>query len=163
MNGPLMTGFDPIYKKYSPEIYRYAFGLTLNRDEAKDIVAETFARALTAYNPDRHPTVRAFLFTIAHRLVTDYFRRRRQTLPTDLDQVAHEPQFDGDSENRDLLLQTLVFVTTLPQIEREALLLRAQGLSYEEISAALSITVNAAKVRVHRVRLKLAEWRANNN
>ena len=45
----------------------------------------------------------------------------------------------------------------LPEADRAALLLRAQGeLNYDEIACSLGITVSAAKVKVHRARLKLA-------
>jgi len=40
------------------------------------------------------------------------------------------------------------------------LLLRSDGLNYEEIAQALDISLASAKVKVHRLRLKLAEWRA---
>ena len=46
----------------------------------------------------------------------------------------------------------------LPEADRSAVLMRANGgLPYEEIAAVLRISVAAAKVKVHRARLKLAE------
>ena len=45
----------------------------------------------------------------------------------------------------------------LPEIDRAVLLMRAHDdLSYEEIAAALGISVTAAKVKVHRARARLA-------
>ena len=156
-----MTDFANIYTRYAPDIYRFVYGLTLNRRDAQDITAETFARALTAYNPERQPTVRAFLYTIAHRLVTDYHRRKRDTVETDEDSLGNDAEFDQQSEHRDLLESTFRYLNTFPQPDREAVLMRAQGLSYSEIAAAISISVSAAKVRVHRARLKLAIWKAD--
>jgi len=44
----------------------------------------------------------------------------------------------------------------LPEIDRSALLLRVmEGLPYEEIAAVLRISIAAAKVKVHRARLRL--------
>jgi RNA polymerase sigma-70 factor (ECF subfamily) len=61
-------------------------------------------------------------------------------------------QLDG----RERLEAVLHVLGQLPEGERAALLLRLdQGLSYEEIAAALGISTGAAKVRVHRARLKL--------
>jgi RNA polymerase sigma-70 factor (ECF subfamily) len=52
----------------------------------------------------------------------------------------------------------LVALQTLPEIDRAAVLLRAEeGMSYEEVAAALGISPVAARVKVHRARLKLAE------
>jgi RNA polymerase sigma-70 factor (ECF subfamily) len=47
---------------------------------------------------------------------------------------------------------------TLPEIDRAAVLLRAEeGMSYDEVAAALGISPVAARVKVHRARLKLAK------
>jgi RNA polymerase sigma-70 factor (ECF subfamily) len=52
----------------------------------------------------------------------------------------------------------LTALARLPEIDRAAVLMRADGgLPYEEIAAALQVSVAAAKVKVHRARLKLAE------
>jgi RNA polymerase sigma-70 factor (ECF subfamily) len=54
----------------------------------------------------------------------------------------------------------LAALQALPEIDRAAVLMRAEeGMSYEEIAAALGISLPAAKVKVHRARLKLAEAR----
>ena len=49
---------------------------------------------------------------------------------------------------------------TLPEIDRAALLMRAEdGMPYEEIASALGVSPVAARVKVHRARLKLAKAR----
>jgi RNA polymerase sigma-70 factor (ECF subfamily) len=54
----------------------------------------------------------------------------------------------------------LSWMQRLPEIDRAALVMRAQGeLSYEAIAAALGLSVPAARVKVHRARLKLEELR----
>jgi RNA polymerase sigma-70 factor (ECF subfamily) len=58
------------------------------------------------------------------------------------------------------LKAVLAALQTLPEIERAAVLLRAEeGMSYDEIAAALEISPVAARVKVHRARLKLAAIR----
>jgi DNA-directed RNA polymerase specialized sigma24 family protein len=58
------------------------------------------------------------------------------------------------------LAQVLLFIQTLPEIDRAALALRLQGdLSYEEIARVLGVSLAAAKVRVHRARMKLSVYR----
>ncbi len=62
-------------------------------------------------------------------------------------------------ENSDSLQIALRFIQTLPVVDRAALVLRLQDdLSYEEIAGVLNISLAAAKVRVHRARLKLNEY-----
>ncbi|MCB9367471.1 MAG: RNA polymerase sigma factor [Calditrichaeota bacterium] len=157
-----MQHFEAIYQKYAPDLYRFAYSLTLDADAAKDIAAETFARALLVYDPKRQPTVRSFLFSIAHKLTIDHLRRRGRSEDLDPDTLSLAPLFEDQTEHRDELLATLLHLRTFPELDRDAILLRAQGLGYDEISAALGVSVAACKVRVHRARLKLAEWRAKN-
>ena len=60
----------------------------------------------------------------------------------------------------DELSRTRDEIARLPEIDRSALLLRAEaGLSYEEIARTLSISAVAAKVKVHRARQRLASAR----
>jgi len=59
-------------------------------------------------------------------------------------------------EQKEELEAVLAGLQELPENDRAALLMRAlDGMSYEEIAAALNITVTAAKVKVHRARGRL--------
>jgi DNA-directed RNA polymerase specialized sigma24 family protein len=53
------------------------------------------------------------------------------------------------------------YLLTFPEVDRAALLLRADGVAYCEIANSLNITLSSAKVKVHRLRMKLVEWRGN--
>ena len=122
-------------------------------------VAETFARALTAYDPARSLLVKSFLFTFARRLVLDHARHHaRLNELTDIHPDAHS-DLAINAEIHDELQAIASFLEQFPEINRTALLMRAHGLSYSEIAQALDISQAAAKVKVHRLRLKLAEWR----
>lgn len=56
------------------------------------------------------------------------------------------------------LRHVLELVSALPEIERTALLLRcSENLTYDAIGVALGISSGAAKVRVYRARMKLAQ------
>jgi len=64
-----------------------------------------------------------------------------------------------EAEERAELEAVRRFLQTFPEVDRAALLLRADGVAYAEIAAALGISLASAKVKVHRLRLRLAEWR----
>ena len=61
-------------------------------------------------------------------------------------------------DERARLDQVMQALQDLSEGERSALLLRVDhDLSYEDVAAALDTTVGAARVRVHRARLRLAD------
>jgi len=57
---------------------------------------------------------------------------------------------------RNALAAALAALQAMPEIERARLLMRADGVPYGEISRALGVSTAAVRVKVHRVRLKLA-------
>lgn len=151
-----MTDFHAIYEKYAPMVRRLALFLCGDSLLADDITSETFVRVWTTPGPIRHETIKAYLFTIARNLYRDSLRRSRrqtvldETLP-DTHTRIHE-QMEVKSE----LQFVLAAMQELPEIDRAALLMRAQReMSYEEIAQTLGLSVGNAKVRVHRARVKL--------
>jgi RNA polymerase sigma-70 factor (ECF subfamily) len=66
------------------------------------------------------------------------------------------------AEGRIELARVLAELQQLPEVDRTVLLLRVQEeLSYQEIADAVQLSLPAVKVKIHRARLKLAQWRAN--
>ena len=156
-----MTDFHELYIRYAGDVYRFALFLCGNAAEAEDIAAETFARALTGKAPLVSATVKGYLLTIARNLHLESLRRRKRltNLPEEL--ADPQPQTDHIAGERIQLEALQAHLQTYPEVDRAALLLRADGVAYEAIGSALNISLASAKVKVHRLRLKLAEWRAN--
>jgi RNA polymerase sigma factor (sigma-70 family) len=71
--------FADLYARHYREVIRYCVVLTGSVDEADDVAAETFERALRAWNAGRWSSGRPlpWLFLIARRIVIDRARRRR--------------------------------------------------------------------------------------
>ena len=156
--------FADLYGRYSQDVFRFSYFLSGNRELAEDIAAETFARALTAKDPLRPGSVKAYLLAIARNLFLDWVRVQGRT--TSLSQEhLHTPDGKPDPETiaagRLDLAATLEALQQMPEGERAALLMAGvDGLSCEQIAAALSCSVAAVKVRVHRARLRLRELTA---
>jgi RNA polymerase sigma-70 factor (ECF subfamily) len=134
--------FETLYRTYARDVYRFSLFLSGRPDEADDITAETFVRALTSREPIRVGTVKAYLFMIARNL---YRAGRRQAARhVDLHDGMTDPSVgpEATAAGRHELLRIAARIQTLPEVDRAALIMRAQdGLTYEEISAALGITV----------------------
>ena len=153
-----MPDLEDIYRQHAPAVFRYAWGLCGNRSEAEDLVSETFFRLLTRSPRLETRTALAYLLAIARNAYLNGRRRRRPhvELPEDLAAPGRSQAEAGEQQER--LAAVLAGLAALPEGERSALLLRVDHeLSYEEIAVVLGITVGAARVRVHRARLRLLE------
>ena len=149
-----------LYRRYAPELYRFAHALSGDRAEAEDVVSETFVRAWASAESIVTSTVRGYLFTIARRVYLQRLRTRRRhtALAPELPAAGADPH--AASEARAELARVGAHLLRLKESDRAALLLHAvHGLSHAEVAAALGITPSAAKVKVHRARLALAAWR----
>jgi RNA polymerase sigma-70 factor (ECF subfamily) len=157
----LMTDFHDLYTRHAGDVYRFALFLCGDAAEAEEIAAETFARALTGKTPLASATVKGYLLTIARNLHIASLRRRKRLakLPPDIPDPRARPEHDFS--RRTELEALRAHLQTFPEVDRAALLLQADGVAYHEIANALGISLASAKVKVHRLRLKLAEWRAN--
>lgn len=155
------ASLEALYREHAAAVFRFALGLSRDRTEAEDIVAEAFARVAPRAHSVKAVTARAYLLTVARNVFLDA-RHRAGREARALSELAHERADVGAAgDDVDNLSQALRTLGALPEGERAALLLRLDhDMSYEEIAAALNISLTAAKVRVHRARLKLANARS---
>lgn len=152
--------FGSLYERYSADVLRFALYLTGSRVEAEDIAAETFARAWAASGEIRVGTVKAYLLMIARNLHLERVRAHRHTTPLEFE--VEDPRAGPETAalDQDELRAVLAALSRLPEVDRTALLMRADGgLSYDAIAAALGLSVAAVRVKVHRARRRLQELR----
>ncbi len=155
----MAVNFHELYRAYAQDVYRFAYWLCGNAQDAEDITSETFVRALTARSEIETETVKGYLLTIARNLAYKRSSREKRFVPLDADLIA--PQADPSHlvEQSMKLQSTMQFIQTLPETDRAALVLRFQNeMPYEEIAVMLNISLAAARVKVHRARLKLTEY-----
>jgi len=151
-----MEPFEEIYRRHASAVFRFAWGLCGDRTRAEDLVSETFVRLLTRAPKIRTQTALAYLLAVARNTYLTSKSKQKREVPLTDDLVA--PGLDPGERLDDQARLKIVLgaLGELPEGERAALLLRVDhDLSYEEIAAALEISVGAAKVRVHRARTRL--------
>ena len=153
-----MEEFEALYRRHASAVFRFAWGLCGDRSGAEDLVSETFVRVLTRAPKIRTQTALAYLLAVTRNTYLNGLRKRRREV--ELSEEIPAPQRDPDRQIDDQArLEAVVeALKHLSEAERSALLLRVDhDLSYEDIASALGTSVTAAKVRVHRARLKLAQ------
>ena len=157
----LALRFEELMGKYQKEIYRFTYRMTGNREDAADVLQDTFFRAFRALpRLPRRANHRAWLYRIASRSAMNLARSQkvRRTLP--LDTASHLAESNGDVEN---LMETRRLagclgdlVRALPVRQRIALLQRKyQGLSYREIAATLECSEQSARAHVYQAMTKI--------
>jgi RNA polymerase sigma-70 factor, ECF subfamily len=85
-----------LYDTYRDRVARFATGRLGDAEKAEDVTSETFEavlRNLGSYRPGTD--FEAWLFTIAHRRVTDVFRRRSRRREVELDETVLLPHRGG--------------------------------------------------------------------
>lgn len=156
-----MTDFENLYRCHAASLYRYALYLCGNRADAEDVVAETFVRAWNAPVDIRAGTAKAYLFTIARNCFLHAKRRASRQVELDEQLPDPSPGALAVAEQKERLGRVRSALGLLPELDRSALLLRAvEDMSYQEIAAALQLTVAAVKTKIHRARLRLAHLQA---
>jgi RNA polymerase sigma factor (sigma-70 family) len=133
----VLPPFERFYEEHREEILRYLRGL-LPREAAEDAWQETFLRALRAYSSLQHGRhLRAWVYTIAHRVAIDDVRRRRPQ--ASLPEWAVEDSRPAYAELADL-------TRDLPPKERVAVVLRyGYDLDYDQIGDVLESSGVAAR------------------
>lgn len=153
-----LVDFASLYREHARDVRRFALYLSGDAALADDLASEVFVRVWTARDRVDLTTVRAYLFAIVRNLFLKDRRDRGRRVPLDDRLPATEPSPEHRMTDLSDWQVVAAALRQLPEIDRAALLMRAdEGLPYEDIAAALGISVAAAKVKVHRSRLKLAE------
>jgi len=119
-------------------------------DNAADLAQDTFIRVLSAREAPTLIEPRAFLTTVAKRVLFNFYRRQdleRAYLET----LAQMPEHVAPSEeDRAIILQTLLELDQLldglpKQVKRAFLLAQLDGLTYAQIGAQLGISIATVK------------------
>jgi RNA polymerase sigma-70 factor (ECF subfamily) len=144
-----------VYQDLSPRLYQYAYRLLGNAQEAEEVTADAFHRLLLVLRAGGGPRhhLAAYLYRVAHNLVTDRFRRQP---PPDLqldDRLFAGAAFQPPETAAQHLAQAQAraALARLTPDQRLVITLRYfECLSNEETAAALGKPVGAIKALQHR-------------
>jgi len=153
VSGPLAE----LFAQYHGSLVRMLYRRTGDRDRAEEIAQETFARAVAA--PPHNP--RPWLFAVALNLLREESRttarRDRRLVLYRAEQPALHPGPDAELERQERIGRVRAALAALSERDREALLLKAEGFSYDEIAATLGLARGAIGTTLARARRRLVE------
>ena len=157
------AAFSLLVSTFQPLVFRLAFRLLCDEDEAKDMVQETFVKvwlALGKYNGEcRFST---WLYRIAYNAAVSATRKKKQeflyieegTINNVPDEKADEILCPTDDEER---TAKLIQAIDLLNVEEKVLitLFYFEEKSIEEIGEVLKLSSGNVKVKLHRTRKKI--------
>jgi len=160
--------FRQLVERHSRSVFRLAYRMTGNEQDAEDVVQETFLRA---YKQLSHYESRSSFSTWLYRIASNYsldlirMRKRHQDKRENdtadgrsvLDTVAAPaPAQDRLVFGKEVEKQVSAAMNELSDLERSAFVLRHfEGLSIEEIGSMLGTSLNATKHSIFRAVQKL--------
>jgi RNA polymerase sigma-70 factor (ECF subfamily) len=152
---------EALARQHYEPLLRFATRLCGEPVEAKDLVQDTFERALRRYDTfDPAMSARAWLYSILHNAFIDRCRRRVKTVSTESFDPPAPPAVEDEPAppawSRISTEQLRVAVDALAPDFREVYRKHAiDGRSYRDISVELGIPENTVGTRLARAREKL--------
>jgi RNA polymerase sigma-70 factor, ECF subfamily len=155
-----------IFDKYHNKVYRIAFGVVRQREEALDVVQEVFIKLFRSIKNFKG---RSHFYTYLYRMVMntaiDHKRKTGKQFMSSLDEEgSFEPSDEAEKGPERILLQkeleerVKLAMDKLPAEQKAALIFRdVEGLSYQEMAEAMGCSIGTVMSRLHYGRKRLQE------
>ncbi|MFB0527049.1 MAG: RNA polymerase sigma factor [bacterium] len=166
--------FEELVKRYEKKIYNLAYRIMGNREDASDVLQETFLQAfkkLASFKGKARFSTWLYRIAVNICLMKKRKGKRMETVSLDIpiltkkeDEIKRELRDDWSEsplatlENEEVKKNLSKAIDSLPEEYRTVFLLRGlNGLSNEEVANVLKISLPAVKSRLHRARLFLRD------
>ncbi len=167
--------FELLVRRYSQELFRFAYRLLGSPAAAEDIVQETFLQVhLSMERFDVSRRFRPWVFTIAANKARDYLRSQKRRPEVPLDAVADGSSDGGPSfseflsgrsvgpavalEREERSSRVRQLVEQLPPHLKEVLVLGYyHGFAYKEMANVLDVPIGTIKSRLHSAVTKMGD------
>lgn len=155
--------FGMLYERYIDRIFNYVYYRTGNVNDAEDLTARVFQRAMNhiVNYTDRGVPFSAWLYRIAHNLVANWHRdrSRRQEIPiSDAPLVAKGDAPEASMVHTEQQEALLRLIRSLPSERQTLLILKfVEHYSNAEIGEIMGRSEGAVKSLYHRTLLALRD------
>jgi RNA polymerase sigma-70 factor (ECF subfamily) len=162
--------FQVLVAAHRAGLWRVAYRLTGNRDDAEDLLQESLIEAFQAFGRFQMGTAfERWVYRIMTRTFIDKFRRRKRLGSVPLEEISRHGQmsqladFSMDpqqiSERTEWSEPVQAALSRLaPAFRAVVIMCDAEGLSYEEASRVLACPMGTVRSRLHRARDQLRSW-----
>lgn len=158
VTGKNKADFSQLYEEYYDRVYKYAYTILLNREDAEDVVAETFTAAYAFYNSfdPAKASFATWITRIAHNKAINLLKSAAYSKRAEMPEYYDVPAL---TEGADITAETnaavLYLYSKLNGSEREFLNLRyAMGMKDGEIAELMGLPVKTVNKRYQRLLAK---------
>ena len=163
--------FDNEFMPHIDSMYNFAYRLTYDEDDAKDLVQDTFLKSYRFINSFQKGTnAKAWLFRILKNSFINDFRKKSNE-PNKVDYQEVEGYYNSDSTDKsittDLRVDTVkgmmgdeisnALNSLAVDFRTVIILCDLEGFTYEEMAKILDIPIGTVRSRLHRARNLLKE------
>lgn len=163
--------FRVLIRQYQGKLFSIAYGITLDREESRDIVQDVFLKVYRKIHDFREESkLSTWLYRITVNACLNWQRRWKRRFrwhhqPLERDVAGDSPELRADDAYPGKLYEQKEFeskmweqLKALPEKTRAVFVLKEmQGLSYDEIARTLNIKKGTVSSRLFYVRKKLGE------
>jgi len=155
-----------IFDQYHKKVYRIAYGVVRQREDALDIVQEVFIklfRSIKKFKGRSH--FYTYLYRMTMNTAIDHTRKMKRQPPLNREE-DRGVQLSDDAEKRpdrilahkELEERVKLAMDKLPPEQKAALIFReVEGLSYQEMAEAMGCSIGTVMSRLHYGRKKIQE------
>lgn len=147
-----VEAFNALYRLYSPRLFRFAFSLLKNEEDAKEVIQDVFIIIWRKrFEIRSEQSLRSYLFKISYNVVIDKIRKRikEKAFLSHLYQYFEVSESSQTLEYAQLNQQLQEAVEALPPRRRLIFKLsREQNLSHKEIAEKLGISIKTIENQI---------------
>jgi RNA polymerase sigma-70 factor (ECF subfamily) len=159
VNGDV-AAFTALYDHFYDRVYRHVYYRVGRIEDAEDLTQQVFLhawRALRRFRPNGSPFV-AWLFTIAHHLVINHYRRTKMTRQLPENMVAARAEVYPDHDLRLDQERVRAAIRRLKPDQQQVVIMRfLEDLPHRDIAAALGKSEANVRVIQHRALQELRQ------
>ncbi|RAV32192.1 RNA polymerase sigma factor SigE [Corynebacterium heidelbergense] len=156
-----MPSWSELVAEHADSVYRLAFRLSGNQQDAEDLTQDTFMRVFRSLKNYKPGTFEGWLHRITTNLFLDMVRRRStirmEELPEDyeLAEGSHVgPERAFEMHNLDPALERALDELT-PEFRVAVILCDGLDMTYDEIARTLGLKMGTVRSRIHRARAQM--------
>jgi RNA polymerase sigma factor (sigma-70 family) len=151
------SAFEEIVRRYRRPLERFAAAIVDGRSE--DVTQDAFSKALLALRgSEAKIELRPWLYRIVRNTALNDLRDRGPAVTQLSETLAGSASAAVEVERREELADLMKRLGALPEPQRAAIVMRElEGLSHEEIAAALGVSGGAARQAIYRARAALRD------